>query len=337
MPLYILFLSCIVIVNCREKSVNIPTNPYASWSLSDPGLQRRSLNFPLGEEWNLRVQDLDDVHQNTIISLNEIDGISERPIASPQAADFSRKLFAIRKSFPDKVNQQLDQYLMGIYFVKNLGSSGVTGIIRYNQEPIGGIVFLDTSLLSKKANEWASYKDRSVFQLKDGEDLYVKIEEDEQNNIENALAFILLHEFGHIISVVDKIAPDTSLMKRDFRGFPFYKGFWLSEVESEYDANIHKKSEIKFYAKGSIPLDPDGLDIYSELEDTPFVTLYASTNADDSFSEAYASYVHVVLQKKPYEVYFKKGQDTKLIFKNGITRSDAENQVEVLNKLFGIK
>ncbi|TGL61256.1 hypothetical protein EHQ58_05625 [Leptospira ognonensis] len=337
LPLYILFLLPILLVNCRAKDVVIPDNPYASWSLREPGLQRRSLNFPLGEEWDARSQPLDQMRRETLIAINEIDGIKDRPIASDHAQDFISKLSGIKKSFPEKVNEQFNKYVFAIYFVKNLGSSALSGIIRYNKDPIGGIIFIDTDWLGKPANEWATAKEKTVFSFGSGEDLKLVLEKEENNTVSNALAFILLHEFGHIISIVDNVSPDYSLPKRDFRSFPFFKDIWLSEVESEHDSELTDKKKIKFYSKGMIPFGSEGIKLYSELEDTPFVTLYASTNADDTFAEAYASYVHVVLQGKPYEVHAINGSESKLIFENGISRSSGKSQRLFLNKIFGIK
>ena len=336
-PLYILFLLSVPLVNCRPDPPPIPTNPYAVWNLNDPGLQRRSLNFPLGETWDQRAKELDAVRKSTLLAINEIDGISDIPSGAPDANVFASKLSKIRQSFPDKVNEQFDQYVFAVYFVRNLGSSGLTGIIRYNKEPIGGIIFIDTERLSKKANEWATEKEKTVFSFAPGQDLKVTLETDENNTIENSLAFILLHEFGHILATVDAVAPDFSLMKRDFKTFPYFKDFWFTEVHSEYDTDIKDRTKFKFYSKEKIPFSPNGLELYSELEDSPFVTLYSANNADDSFAEAYASYVHVILQNKPYEVHAIQDSESKLIFDNGINRSEGKSQREFLNKIFGRK
>jgi hypothetical protein len=337
MPLYILFLVSILLVNCRAKPTVFPDNPYASWSLSDPGLQRRSLNFPLGEEWDLRTHTLDQTRLETLLAINEIDGIKERPFAASDEQVFESKLASIKRSFPEKVNEQFNKYVFAIYFVKNLGSSGLTGIIRYNRDPIGGIIFIDTTHLAKSANEWATAKEKTAFSFGSGEDIKVVLEKEENNTQNNALAFILLHEFGHILATVDQIGPDLSLPKRDFRTFPYYKDFWISEIESEYDGDIKDRNKIQFYSKNKIPFSSEGLEVYSDLEDTPFVTLYAATNADDSFAEAYASFVHVVLQGKPYEVHYLNGSEDKVIFENGIARNEGKSQKEFLNKIFGIK
>jgi hypothetical protein len=337
LPLFLLFLISLVLVNCRENPPVFPINTYASWSLNDPGLQRRSLIFPLGEEWESRVHSLDQIRLETLIAVNKIDGISEIPQASPDEAQFTARLREVRKSLPDKVNEQFSKYLLSIYFVKNLGSSGLTGIIRYNQDPIGGIIFIDTSLLSNSANAWATAKEKTVFSFNTGEDLKVILENDAEDTINNALAFILLHEFGHILATVDKHAPDYSVIKRDYRGFPYFKDFWISESQSEYDGDVKERNKIQFYSKNKRAMVPEGLEVYSDLKDTPFVTLYSATSADDSFAEAYASYVHVILQGKPYEVRYLKDGESKVIFENGINRRQGNSQREFFNKVFGIK
>ncbi|WP_411821863.1 hypothetical protein [Leptospira sp. 'Mane'] len=321
---------------CKPNPPHFDPNPYADWSLNDPGLQRSSLSFPLAETWDGRVRTLDKVHTQTIIELNKIDGFTEVPEKSDKEDLFSKRLSLIRKNLPEKVSILMDRYLYGIYFVKNLGGTGVTGIIRYNKEPIGGIIFLDTDLLNQPANEWATFKEKSVFTEQEGKNLRVILETEENNTEVAALEFILLHEFGHILATVESHAPDYSVVKRDYRNLPFFKGIWIGETMSEFDEDdFAERKKIKFYGKEKINLVPDGLNLYKKLHDLPFVTLYSATNADDSYAEAFASYIHVVLQGKPYEVHLVEPNAKSVIFRNGILRDEGEQSRKFFDKIFG--
>ncbi|MBC7469468.1 MAG: hypothetical protein H7322_09100 [Ramlibacter sp.] len=46
---------------------------------------------------------------------------------------------------------------------------------------------------------------------------------------------------------------------------------------------------------------------YASLEETNFPSLYAATAPGDDFAEAFASYVHVVLLRRPWEIALSQG------------------------------
>ncbi|BDA79695.1 hypothetical protein LPTSP3_g26250 [Leptospira kobayashii] len=329
---------CLTGFQCKPHPPHFDLNPYADWSLNDPGLQRSSLSFPLAPTWDARVRTLDKVHTQTLVSLNKIDGYEEIPEKSDKEELFAAKLALIHKSLPEKVSVLMDRYLYGIYFVKNLGTTGVTGIIRYNKEPIGGIVFLDTDFLNRTANDWATFKEKSVFTEPEGKQIRVILEKEENNTDVAALEFILLHEFGHILATVESHAPDYSETKRDYRNLPFFKGIWIGESVSEFDEDdFTERKKIKFYGKEKINLIPEGLNLYKKLHDLPFVTLYAATNADDSYAEAFVSYVHMVLQGRPYEVQLTEPNAKSIIFRNGILRDEGEQSRKFFDKILNTK
>ncbi len=45
---------------------------------------------------------------------------------------------------------------------------------------------------------------------------------------------------------------------------------------------------------------------YANLERTSFPSLYAATQPGDDFAEAFDSYVHVVLQRRPWQILIYK-------------------------------
>ncbi|TGN19190.1 hypothetical protein [Leptospira idonii] len=335
--LFYVFSGILILQACSPSAPRFSPNPYASWSAEDPGLQKQSLSIPLPERWNERAYPLDEIHQKTLTSINAIDGFKDVPEKSSQEEEFKKLLSEVRATLPDAVNRQFDEFVYGIYFVRKLGSTGLTGIIRDGKKPIGGIIFLDTDFLNRKANDWASFKENTVFQEDANNTLHLRIEEEDKDTISAALSFILLHEFGHILAVLGNHAPDYSLKERDFRSFPFFQGIWIGENESEFDSGFfQERKTIRFYGDKKIRLAPEGLNLYRKLKNTPFVTLYSSTNADDTFADSYVSYVHVILQKKPYEIYLLSQGKKKQIFKNGITEENGRRPREFFDKIFKV-
>ncbi|TGL45068.1 hypothetical protein [Leptospira perdikensis] len=299
---YLISLLPLLFWVCTPQSFSIPLNPYAEWAQNSIGLQKK--NFPpLEGKWNTRVYPLDSKRLETLVTINKIDEISDVPAPTKDLSSWKSELNQIEKSLPKEVNAVADSVIYGIYFVTNLGSTGLTGIVRDDAgKPIGGIIYLDSDLLGDGGNDWASKKESTAF-LPSNEHA-VKIHLDDTNSKETAIRFIVLHELGHILSIVYRHAPDFSEKQRDFRNFPLFSGIWWSETFSPYETTFFpERNKIKFYQKSpTLSIFPEGKSLYKKLTNTQFVSLYAATNADDTYAEAFAQYVHVLLLEKEYKV-----------------------------------
>lgn len=262
-----------------------------------------------------------------VTSLNRIDGFDEVPSPSASWRIVAKEVRSVKAELPKSINKLLTEFLFRIYVCENLGGSAVSGFVYRNGHAIGGFVILDSQILNKNANDWISYKESSAFKP-DNTEIKIKIEEENSNTKVNALRYILLHEFGHILSVASGVGPDFRGKTRRFENLPFYQGIWKSEKKSVYDGSeFSLRPRIKFYSS-SLPLRENWNNIYPILEKTPFPTLYSATNADDFFAESFVSYVHVIMQKRPWElVLYDKG---KPIYKtrNGIEKDSLEKQEE---------
>jgi hypothetical protein len=45
---------------------------------------------------------------------------------------------------------------------------------------------------------------------------------------------------------------------------------------------------------------------YDHVEQTNFVTLYATTNPSDDWAESFVTYIHHVVMKRPFQITIKK-------------------------------
>ncbi len=313
---------------CSPEKGVVPDNPYSTWAQSSAWA-----DFPEPKEnWEKRILPLKKDWKDGLDQLNQIDGIDLLVSEAKTPAWLGEP--AIRR-FPPVVDSLFQKYLKGIVFVQNLGSTGVTVIVRDAEgKPKGGIVFLDVSYLDKPVNDWATSKERTAFQISADEELNLKLAEEKENSKIATYEFILLHEFGHIYSVVMGIVPDFSLKKRDFSTYPFYEDVWDSEVDSPFDRTIlSERKKLRFYGKPELVLFPEGFHFYKKLKNTPFVTLYAAGNADDTFAEAFASYVHCSLMRRPYQVEIKKGGKSIFKAQNGIDEESGRRPREFIANL----
>ncbi|TGL87807.1 hypothetical protein EHQ68_00120 [Leptospira congkakensis] len=317
---YIISLLLLLFWTCSPQPFSLPPNPYADWAKNNIGLQSKNLPSLQGT-WTDRVYPLDPKRLETLIAINAIDGIDDIPKPTKDLSSWKLELAEIQKSFPIEVNGLFDSLVYGIYFVTNLGSTGLTGIVRDEDgKAIGGIIFLDSDLLGDGGNDWASKKESTAF-LPSNE-YSIQIHLDDSNSKESAIRFIILHELGHILSITEGHAPDFSEKQRDFRNFPLFNGIWWSETYSPYEVTFFpERNKIKFYQKTpTLSLFPEGKSIYKKLTNTGFVSLYAATNADDTYAEAFAEYIHVVILKKDYKVILSVKGSSETLLQNPITK-----------------
>jgi hypothetical protein len=314
---YSLIVFLISFLNCYKPSGSqIQPNPYAKWASESEGLFAKNLPKRI-PNWRNRSYSLDPLRLKVLTEVNTIDGVDEIPESSKEKAKFD--LILQNLNFPKPVESILEEYIYGIYFIKGLGSTGLTSfVIDESKNTVGGIIYLDTDLITLPGNDWASYKDNTVFHSNTNERLSVQISD--ENRMEDTLKFILLHELGHIVSVIKNQVPSFQAEFRDFSKFPLFKDVWITETESLYDHTFFpERSKIKFYNKTPVmQIFPEGLSIYRKLKNSAFVSLYAATNGDDTFAEAFAQYVFVVLEKKKYKIQFQRFGTIEFSFENPI-------------------
>jgi hypothetical protein len=311
----------LAIYSCSEKS----SNPYANLNQTHKSSDS-SIYTNLDKDWTERVYDIDEVHSSYVKEMNQIDGFDEKPVKTDLTLEKKKMLYTISKSFNKKINDYFNRYVYAIYFCKNLGGTGITGFIYDNKKniPVGGFIIFDAKVLDKKANDWISFKENSVFKKEENLELKIKIEKESENSEENALRYILLHEMGHVLSNTLGYSSDMRSAKEDYSKIKFYNGVWKNPKESIYDQSIFPfRKKIIFYAepKEKLFLSETWKSIYPNLAKTRFSTLYGAMNPMDHFAESFVSYVHCVLDKRIWELEITEKDKViykmeNLIFKN---------------------
>ncbi|ASV07281.1 hypothetical protein B2G47_17240 [Leptospira interrogans serovar Canicola] len=319
------------ILFCKPSQTTMGNNPYYQLFRKHPITQMERY-FSM-EGWEQRISGLNSEEQNFVQEMNRIDGITDLPEAENELNPWKERLSTVRKSLPNSVNTILDRSLFKVILCKNLGSSGLSSFVYDNTGPKGGVVFLDTKLLNQTANEWITQKENSPF-ISGNIQVKVRIESDTKDKIETAIEYILLHEVGHILSVLKKIVPDFREEYRNFSEFEFSKGIWKTEDVSYLDSFFPLRKEIKFYTSKPIELSKNWDSIYPTLEKTPFPTLYSATNADDFFADSFVSYVHTKLQKKTWNLEIFQNKKRVFKMKNGIQEPRCKVQKEYLDNIF---
>lgn len=244
-------------------------------------------------------------------------GWPNRPVKASLSPEDQRLLREALSELPDSVKVKATPLLVGIFFVKDLGGTAYSEYVMDEAgKPVAGIMVFDELILQKRANDWATWKEKSAFKFAGSNwDLRMTIENGANDNIKSAFQFIALHELGHIVSINSGMHPPWGLPVSSHSHpsrYEFSKLSWTLDADkmvSLLDSVFPLRRQIHFYKGESLA---SLVDVYEQLEKTNFPTLYAATNLNDDFADSFAAYVHVVLLQRPYEVVvFKDGQSAK--------------------------
>jgi hypothetical protein len=252
---------------------------------------------------------------------NELHGFTERPVAVQPPPEYLTALKAIQSRLPEPVRRLAEERIIGIFAVRDLGSSGYAEAVKdeYGEEKYVFIVLDEGVLLSKKANEWATWKENSVFAPTAGGNfrLSLRIESDDTDTVENAIRFILLHEMGHALGLASRVHPswDDTRPAQPVE-LPFPKLSWTMNKEgkivSYFEDQFPERTFLKYYSFAKAPLAGEQmLNVYNHLrEHTNFPSVQSSINQWEDFAETFATYVHVVLDKRPWQATIESTGNT---------------------------
>jgi len=245
---------------------------------------------------------------------NRLYGFTERPVAAEPAPEFLNALRHIEDILPEPVRRLARERIIGLFLVADLGGSGYTEAIRdeAGKEKFAVIVLDRELLLKRPANAWATWKEGSFFKPLPGKniDLQLRIEEDRNDSVENAIIYILLHEIGHALGMAGGVHSSwngDAILSQDY---PFPALSWRmsgDKIESLSEEAFPERRLLKVYAFNDASLTRDqARDVYRNLSRTGFATLYAAVSPWEDFAESFVNYLHVVREKRPYEVRIRE-------------------------------
>jgi len=258
---------------------------------------------------------------------NRLYGFNERPEAVAPPPEVATALDTIRRRLPEPVLRILENRFIGLFTVNHLGGTGYSEVV-YDPEKREryGIIVVDAAvLLQKRANEWASWKTNSMFRPRPGRSVKVRaiLEEDQHNTIVNSIRFILLHEIGHILGMATSVHPSWLVWQAGRRvdvssGFSHlsWKNGAGKTIVSRFDDRFPERTAIKAYAFDKARLTVAQIPIaYTNLEKhTNFHTLYACESPWEDWAESFATYFHVVIDQRPWQVVIEAaGQPDQVI------------------------
>lgn len=314
-----------------------------------PEVQRLSryedlLDKPLAQ----RVLPADDDVLDRAQITNRSYGKDVRPTA---VADDDPLLPLVRRvlaGLPPKVAQLARAHLVAVYVVANDEGTATTEGVWSEDDGWGhAYIVLNATALTRTANEWATWKERSAFRPQAAYDLRVTLEPKATDDREGAVRFILLHEMGHVLGLGLGVhgywdAPDEGAAGAGAPS-PFANLSWAPE-DADHPGTLRSRHAgffpgpyfVDFYqfdkARSDLSAAPA---IYAALSRTDFPSLYGTVGVYDDFAESFAIYVHTRLLGKPYRVdVFKDGQVVER-YHSCIATGDCPRKVAILEDLLG--
>ena len=252
----------------------------------------------------------------TIDNMNQ--GFAQRPRSSAPEPAFMADVKAAIEELPPQVWRLFADRLVGIYLVEDLGGTGYTDVVKDPAgNPVAGYIVLDAAVLRPlTANGWATWKEGTPFKPRPDASLAARIETAAGDNRKNAIQYILLHELGHVLAIGGAIHPAWELAPKDVpaaASYPFFDLSWtIDRRANRYawlrEAEFPQRRNLVYYFGAKLDA-ADMVPTYTSLEQTNFPSLYAATQPADDFADSFASYVHVVVQRRPWQITIsKKGQ-----------------------------
>ena len=255
---------------------------------------------------------------------NIFHGYSEKPRAAKLDAAFLADVKGAIADLPPGIWRLFTERFIGLYFVEDLGGTGFTDfVVDKDKRQVAGYIVLDAAILGRQtANAWATWKENTPFKLQTVFKLDARIEEPAGDNRRNAIQYILLHELGHVLSIGGNIHPPWDLAPKDVPAtvkYPYFDLSWkidrpADKYVSLFDAAFPQRTDVVYYFGAKLAAT-EMAGVYDRLEKTNFPSLYAATRPGDDFAESFASYVHVVLMKRPWLITISRGSDVVKTFK----------------------
>lgn len=257
-----------------------------------------------------------------VTQVNLAMGVPQRPSSTEVDDGFQEDVRAAIASMPASVQALLDGVLLGVRYARRLGSSAISDIVVSGEGTILGVVVaLDVEAFeSRTANAWATWKENTPFAPEEGYRLNAQIALPGDDNRQGALQYLLLHEFGHVLSAGRNLLHDWWLDAQSLRGAGEYHYLplaWRINAEKRVVPLVGNdfalRADIVYY-HGARMQGSQMMDAYRQLQGANFATLYAATSVHEDFAESFASYVHAVLLGKPQAIRIERDGELLLQF-----------------------
>ncbi|MBC3808936.1 hypothetical protein H8K52_16470 [Undibacterium seohonense] len=306
---------------------------------TEPDFWRAHSKHPLLDRIGTAPKEL--LHYVTAVNAAAYPEAVSQPVLPYQIpSDFLDDIRGAIAQLPEIVQTKLESCLLGVFLASGVGSSAITDVVvQQDGRLLGSVVLLDAEVfLTRSANVWMTWKESTPFAAHSDVQLNAQIAYPEDDHRQQALQYLLLHEFGHVLSVDTEFLPNWWLGSQKFKDteeYSFLSICWQIAMNGDIIPlirhNFEQRSKITYYTKPQ--LDAECMSaVYQSLSHTSFPTLYASTTVYEDFADSFASFVHVVLMKKPWQIQIFQANQPVLRFFDFWSSSRAQRKAQIFAK-----
>ncbi|MFC6997962.1 hypothetical protein [Rufibacter roseus] len=211
------------------------------------------------------------------------------------------KAFAVLPPLHQKI---LKGHLHSISFMDNMPNTALTSPV---QTPDGAKMYnitLRAGILHETISEWATQKESTCFDQSEEQGYEVKIEAGSLD----AIVYVLLHEATHVVDAVLDITPHPKDREALVEPTPFTKNIWhkMNVPNSSSTDSLLEMTRFRSGKKVASSLAPN---VYKQLSETPFVSLYGMASWFEDLAELESIYHLTKKMGQPFCVVVMKGNN----------------------------
>ncbi len=247
--------------------------------------------------------------------LRKLDNRKDYTIYTPTKKEL-KTIKRVLKIIPPLQKKILQDRLIAIYFVNNFLSSGYSEWAMDENNNIFAFIVFNTQVLKNNISQLITAKENTCF-IDDDPSYNIQID---CGNKYNSFLYILTHEATHVVDYVKNITRFIEPIFKNYynnknKVYQFTDGVWKNYFTPIDKYDFKGRNLISFYGfNGGAKIKiSEAVMIYSNLMETPFVSLYGSLNWAEDLAE-FVTYYHLTQKLNlPYSIKIYKAN--KLIFK----------------------
>ncbi len=299
----LLFIIILLFLSCVSGK-----DDYLRNILMIPAKDYRSYDFDPQTPLVARISETPDFLLNYLRKMDQREDYISYSVSDSEKDMFEEYLLLL----PSLNLRVMKEKLIGIYFVENLIGSALADYVLDEEGQIYNILFINPETMRHSMSDWLTYRESTCFSegkkkvsLSCGEGY-------------TGLLYTLMHESTHIVDYSLSLTPYTEYTSMKASGTGYNKRNLFFDIWDSYSQPVKKyrkeyMEQLSFYGLGNKPpLDVKRADdIYRQLEETPFCSLYGSVSWAEDLAELATWYHYTKVLGMPYEVKIIEGETVK--------------------------
>jgi len=195
----------------------------------------------------------------------------------------------------------LKEHLQSISFMDNMPNTALTSPIEPSDSLKMYNITFRAEILNQTISEWTTWKENTYY-VKSPDDSY-QIAIDAGNL--DAFIYVLLHEATHVVDAVLDLTPHLNEQDVYVGSTAYTQNIWEKYNKTSPNV-ISPLLETTLFKTGKPMPVSNAANVYKDLRETPFVSLYSTASWYEDLAEMLTIYHLTEKMKQPYKLVVKK-------------------------------